>query len=67
MRNLQASIKIETWFRESTGEWIGEISYDAGGIDGSARYTGRTESEARNAAFAAIGYLLLKSTWDKPE
>jgi hypothetical protein len=59
-----ATVKIRTWFRESTGEWVGEIDYTANGTAGCARYTGETEEAARNAAFASVGYILLASTWE---
>ena len=62
--NKQATIEISTWFRESTGEWVGDIEYLANDTQGNARYTGKTEDEARNAAFAAVGYNLLATTFD---
>lgn len=62
-KTTQASIQITTWFRDSTNEWVGEITFRAGDTDGTARYTGATEAEARNAAFAAVGYLLLETTF----
>lgn len=60
--NKQAVVKVATWFRKTTKEWIGEIEYQANGIKGVARYTGATENEARNAAFAALGLVLLETT-----
>lgn len=57
-------VLITTWFRESTKEWIGEIDYQTSTTSGQARYTGNTEKEARNAAYAAIGYVLLETTFN---
>lgn len=60
----QATVEVTTWFRESTGQWVGEVRYRANDTSGVARYTGETEEAARNAAFAAVGCLLLATTWD---
>lgn len=60
----QGTVRITTWFRDSTGEWIGEITYTVNDTGGTACYTGETEEAARNAAFAAVGCLLLSTTWD---
>ena len=57
----QALVEVVTWFRESTGEWIGQINYQTSDTNGTASYTGSAENEARNAAFAALGYLLLEN------
>lgn len=59
----QATIKISTWYRDSTQEWVGEIEYQTDDMNGNARYTGATEKEARNAAFVAVGYNLLSTDW----
>ena len=63
-KNNNITISVFTWFRESTKEWIGEIIYQTENCNGNARYTGATENEARNAAFVAIGYHLLQTTFD---
>jgi hypothetical protein len=63
-KKIQATVEVSTWFRDSTNEWVGELAYRAGGTSGTGRYTGATEAEARNAAFAAIGYQLLETTFD---
>ena len=60
----QADIKVITWYRQSTNQWIGQVDYLSNGIEGSALYTGETENEARNAAFCAIPYLLLQTTFE---
>ena len=60
---MQIKIGIDTRWRKSTSEWIGEINLSGNGTSETARYTGRTEEEARNAAFAAVGYLLLQTTF----
>ena len=64
-----AMLKINTWYRKSTNEWVGEIQIgsDLYDYNGTNRVTGSTEKEARNAAFAAIGHSLLQMTWTKEE
>jgi hypothetical protein len=62
-KTTQATVEITTWFRESTNEWVGEIDFRAGDMSGTVRYTGATEAEARNAAFAAVGGQLLETTF----
>lgn len=59
----QATIKISTWYRDSTQEWVGEIEYQTEHVNGNARYTGKTENEARNAAFATVGYHIIETDW----
>lgn len=58
-----ATVNVVTFYRKSTKEWVGEVNYNAHDTDGCARYPAPTENEARNAAYAAIGYLLLETTW----
>ncbi len=64
MEKKQGTVSITTWFRDSTNEWVGEVTYKANDTSGVARYTGETEESARNAAFSAVGYILLATTWD---
>lgn len=67
MKNEQAEMTINTFFRESTGEWVGEINYKSERYEnfGIARYTGKTENEARNAAFAMASSVLMELTFDE--
>ena len=58
-----AEIKIFTFYRDSTKEWVGVVDLRANDHDVSARYTGATEEAARNAAIAAVGYQLLETTF----
>ncbi len=60
----QATVDVSTWFREGTGEWVCDVNYKVNDTEGTGRYTGATEIEARNAGFAALGYLLLSTTFD---
>jgi hypothetical protein len=60
---MQIKIGIDTKWRKSTSQWIGEVTLDGNGTSRTAKYTGGTEEEARNAAFAAVGYLLLETTF----
>jgi hypothetical protein len=66
MKIEQAQLTIITFFRESTNEWVGEIQYTSKEYEtsGIARYAGKTENEARNAAFAMTGAVLLELTYD---
>ena len=59
----QATIEVTTWYRDSTKEWVGEIDFATRGTSGTSRFTGDTENEARDAAFAAIGGVLLETTF----
>lgn len=64
-KTYQANIKIQTWFRKSTNEWIGEIAFHTKFTDATSHFPSKTEEGARNAAFAAIGYELLEATWEE--
>jgi hypothetical protein len=64
MKTEQGQVTVTTWWRDSTLEWIGQVDYAANATSGSARYTANTETEARNAAYCAIGKLLLETTFD---
>lgn len=55
--------KITTFYRSSTNEWVGEINYQGKDYGGTARYTGESESQALNAAIAAVSYHLLETTF----
>lgn len=59
-----AEVKIYTFYRDSTEEWVGEIELRTNDRATWARYTGATEEAARNAAIAAVGYQLLEITFD---
>ena len=59
-------IRIKTYFRNSTAEWVCQIEYklsdpDVGGI---ARYTGKTEEEARNCGLACLPHRILEEYWE---
>ena len=56
---MEYSIEIDTKFRGGAGEYVVTVVVKADGYLGTHKYTGKTGGEARNAAFAAIGYILL--------
>lgn len=60
-------IKLHTYYRESTSEWIGEFDYQFCGEATTCRFTGSTEKEALHAALAALPGKLLEATWNEPE
>jgi len=60
----QATLNVTTWYRNSTREWVGEIDLVTRDTSGTFRFTGATENEARDAAFAAIGGILLETTFN---
>lgn len=53
-------ITIETYWHNSTDEWVAEVGLLGGISNILARYTGKTETEARLVAFASIGGLLIE-------
>lgn len=54
------TIKITTFYRESTQEWVGEVDIDVpDDYKGIHRWTGKTEEEAKRAVYALLGYELL--------
>lgn len=60
-----SKVEIVAWYRANTGNWVSEITYQVNNVRGAIRYTGDTENEARNAAFAALGAKLLEAAQDK--
>jgi hypothetical protein len=67
MKDKKAKISIHCWYRRSTKEWVAEITLQYLDTAGSYRYTGKTNKEARNAAFAAIGGILMDIAIDADE
>lgn len=61
---MKFKIRIETWYRDSTQEWVGEVQINVTNeIHQISRVTGETEESARNAAFAATGGYLMNVVW----
>lgn len=63
-RGTEFAVKIHTWYRRSTKEWVGEIEYHNRKVNGLSRYTGKTEREAMTAALACVGKDLLAATFE---
>lgn len=65
MEKTIANIKITSWFRESTMEWVAEMDLKGCDYYANTRMTGHTEKEALCALYAAIGYQLLEMQLEK--